>query len=356
MVEKTDRSFRKAIPQPLQQSDNQLGIITCHFDLSFLGCRETEQNYGVTALTEFSFLAAQAQALGVQVPTTRRLSLTLRDGRTVSAVAFGEGDPVITFLHGAGLNAHTWDATILALGVPALAIDLPGHGDSSWREDLNYTAGALAPDIAEALESWATGPQLIVGHSLGGLTAARLAAQHPELVLGLIIVDITPGIDTSNGPAILREFYAGPTDFASRDDLVDRALAFGFGGSRANTERGVFLNTRVRDDGRVEWKHHFAHLAASTFADPSTPLSSEAATRILSDEGWADLSAVDAPITLVRAEQGFVSEKDTEEYVERVPGSSIIALPAPHNVQETSPVELAEIIKTRLSAASAPKN
>ena len=307
----------------------------------------------MTDLTEFSFLDAQAHALGVPVPPVRRLSLTLSDGRTLSAVAFGQTPPVVTFLHGAGLNAHTWDATALALGLPALAIDLPGHGDSSWRDDLNYSAPSIAPDIAEALAAWTESPQLVVGQSLGGLTGATLAAQHPELVRALLVIDITPGIDTSVGPAILREFYSGPTDFASRDDLVDRAMSFGFGGSRANTERGVFLNSRVRDDGRVEWKHHFAHLAAATFADPSTTTAPSAATRVLSDDGWADLAAVVAPITLVRAEQGFVSEEDTKEYAQRVPGSQIIALNAPHNAQETSPVELADIIQTLLVEASA---
>ncbi len=36
----------------------------------------------------------------------------------------------MVFLHGGGQNAHTWDTVILGLGVPALAIDLPGHGRS----------------------------------------------------------------------------------------------------------------------------------------------------------------------------------------------------------------------------------
>ncbi len=95
-------------------------------------------------VNEFSFLAEQAAEIGGAVPPVRRLTHTLPDGRTVSALQFGRtGDassgefapPEVTLLHGAGLNAHTWDTTILALGLPALALDLPGHGDSSWRDD-----------------------------------------------------------------------------------------------------------------------------------------------------------------------------------------------------------------------------
>ncbi|MFW1466567.1 alpha/beta fold hydrolase, partial [Vibrio parahaemolyticus] len=83
-------------------------------------------------------LPAQAAGAGVDVPRVARVSLTLPDGRTLSGLRWGDAPPVATFLHGAGLNAHTWDTTLLHLGVPALALDLAGHGDSSWREDAAY--------------------------------------------------------------------------------------------------------------------------------------------------------------------------------------------------------------------------
>ena len=219
-----------------------------------------------TDTSEFRYLPAQADALGVPLPRVERLSLELPDGRMLSALRFGTEPPRVTLLHGAGLNAHTWDTTALALQHPLLAIDLAGHGDSSWRDDADYTAGPLAADVAQALDAWTTQPQIVVGQSLGGLTAAALAASRPDLVSEIMVVDITPGIDVTAGPAALRAFYEGPTDFATRDELVDKAISLGFGGTRPETERGVFLNTRIRDDGRVEWKHHFAHLAAQALA------------------------------------------------------------------------------------------
>jgi pimeloyl-ACP methyl ester carboxylesterase len=293
-------------------------------------------------ISEFSYLPAQADALGVPLPRVERLTLPLADGRTLSALRFGTDAPRVTLLHGAGLNAHTWDTTALALQQPLLAIDLAGHGDSSWRDDVDYTPRTLAVDVAAALDAWATQPQIVVGQSLGGLTGAALAASRPDLVSELIIVDITPGIDVTAGPAALREFYAGPTDFASRDELVDKAMSLGFGGTRPETERGVFLNTRVRADGRVEWKHHFAHLAAQALAahDPG----SAAAPSVLHETGWDDLAGVRAPVTLVRAACGFVSEADADELQRRVPAARLVVLDATHNVQETAPVPLAALI------------
>ncbi|GAT72739.1 hydrolase or acyltransferase [Microbacterium sp. HM58-2] len=299
--------------------------------------------------SEFSYLPAQAEALGVPLPTVERMSLALPDGRTLSALRFGAETPRVTLLHGAGLNAHTWDTTALALRHPLLAIDLAGHGDSSWREDLDYTPRTLAVDVAAALDAWTDAPQLVVGQSLGGLTGAALAAARPDLVAELIVVDITPGIDVSAGPSVLREFYAGPTDFATRDELVARAIAFGFGGTRPETERGVFLNTRVRPDGRVEWKHHFAHLAAQALAshDAGAPASPSA----LHEAGWADLAGATTPITLVRATRGFVTEADADELARRLPDARIVAIDATHNVQETAPKELAALIASAVPAA-----
>ncbi|MDF2665844.1 MAG: putative hydrolase or acyltransferase, partial [Microbacterium sp.] len=99
---------------------------------------------------EFSFLSAQAAEIGRPAPTVERVRLTLEDGRTVSALRWGDAPPAVTLLHGAGLNAHTWDTTLLHLGLPALALDLPGHGDSSWRDDAAYVARVLAPDVVTA--------------------------------------------------------------------------------------------------------------------------------------------------------------------------------------------------------------
>lgn len=298
---------------------------------------------------EFQYLPAQAAALGLaEVPPVVRIAHTLPDGRTVSALRFGEGEPVVTFLHGAGLNAHTWDTTILALGLPALAVDLPGHGDSSWRDDAAYTGRTLAADLDEAIAGWTDRPQVLVGQSLGGLTAAALAARHPELVRELVIIDITPGIDPDGNASQIRAFFAGPTDWASREELVARALSFGLGGTPEAAARGVHLNSRVRADGRVEWKHHFAHLASSLAADPVTAArvdrEQDAVRGALSASGWDELTSVRAPITLVRGERGFVTPDDAAEFRARVPLAEVVDVAAGHNVQEDIPVELGQLL------------
>jgi pimeloyl-ACP methyl ester carboxylesterase len=313
------------------------------------------------AFDEFSFLPEQAadNAIAGPLPRGERLQLALPDGRTLSALRWSPAEvpaaaPVVTFLHGAGLNAHTWDTTVLALGLPALAIDLAGHGDSSWRDDAGYVARRLAEDVVRGMDAWTDSPQILVGQSLGGLTAAAVASARPDLVRELVVIDITPGVDPNAGPTQIRDFFAGPTDWASRDELVDRALAFGLGGSRRAAERGVFLNSRVRHDGRVEWKHHFAHLAAALAADPA--LAADAAARqdavsaVLGESGWDDLSGVRAPLTLIRGDHGYVTEDDAHAFSRRLPSGRVITVDSGHNVQEEIPVDLGRRIRDLAAA------
>ncbi len=311
---------------------------------------------------EFSFLPVQAAEYGAPVPDVTRISGAAPDGRRISALRFG-GDisPDVTFVHGAGLNAHTWDRTVLALGRPAFAVDLPGHGDSDWRDDAGYTGRQLADDLVPALQTWAERPQVLVGQSLGGMTVAAIAATAPDLVSAIVLVDIAPGLDPLGGAAQIREFFAGPTDWASRDELVDRALAFGLGGDRAAAERGVFLNSRVREDGRVEWKHHFARIANARAKDAASGAaghdaapqpSPDALAAVLAESGWDDLAAVTVPIVLVRGDRGFLGDDDVAEFSRRLPEALVHTLPSGHNVQEEQPVELARIVRDAVVAAS----
>ena len=59
-------------------------------------------------------------------------------GRTVSALVWGDAPAELVLIHGGGQNAHTWDTVALALDRPLVAIDLPGHGHSSWWEGGRY--------------------------------------------------------------------------------------------------------------------------------------------------------------------------------------------------------------------------
>lgn len=288
---------------------------------------------------EFRYLSADAARAGriTGLPTVERLRSRDRAGRTVSALAFDTSgtaaNPVDTvFLHGAGLNAHGWDPVVLALDVPALALDLPGHGHSDARPDGNYSPAALAGSVLDVLSNRTVSPVHLVGHSLGGLVAALVAATAPERVSSLTLVDITPDVVASEDASAIREFLGGPDGFASHEEIVLRALHAGIGADRAALERGVALNTRVRPDGRVEWQHELARLPA------------DALTTTEPDSLWDALARVRAPLLLVAAESGFVRPALIEAFQRRLPRARTTILPGPHNLHEADPRGLADAL------------
>jgi pimeloyl-ACP methyl ester carboxylesterase len=92
-------------------------------------------------------------------------------------------------LHGLGGSALNWVeiAPRLARSHRVVALDLPGHGASPRLTDANGLPAFVAA-VAAALEDLGVSSALVAGHSFGGQMALALAAQRPELVLGLVLV------------------------------------------------------------------------------------------------------------------------------------------------------------------------
>ena len=286
-------------------------------------------------MDEFGFLPANAEQAGVSGPLPPVERITRGD---ISALRWGTDPTRVVFLHGGGQNAHTWDTVILGLGVPALTIDLPGHGHSAWREDGDYgpklNAEAVAPMIAEL----APDAELVVGMSLGGLTAMRLAVTRPELVRTLVMVDVTPSAPERHEQMTQAQMGAvalvqGDREFATFDAMVEVTVAASPHRSRESLERGVFHNSKQLDDGTWTWRY-------DTFRKGD------------GFEGlWDDVPALRTPTTLVRgANSFFVNDDDAAEFARKAPGfQTVIVVPdSGHSVQGDQPRALVEILRSVL--------
>jgi pimeloyl-ACP methyl ester carboxylesterase len=104
--------------------------------------------------------------------------------------------PPLLMLHATGFLARLWQpvAVRLAPHFTVWAYDARGHGDSD-KPPGDYHWARFVEDLAAFIGNFGLGPLPLVGHSAGGATAVYLAAQRPELVSRLVLIEpiIMPG-------------------------------------------------------------------------------------------------------------------------------------------------------------------
>jgi pimeloyl-ACP methyl ester carboxylesterase len=120
----------------------------------------------------------------------------LVDGRSVNAatgavpVEPDSTDPLVVLLHGAGMDRSVWSQQTRFLahhGYRAIAVDLPGHGESE-----GPALGSI-PDLAAWVAALATelgGSLHLVGHSMGSLVALEAAAHQPASVASIVLLGV----------------------------------------------------------------------------------------------------------------------------------------------------------------------
>jgi pyruvate dehydrogenase E2 component (dihydrolipoamide acetyltransferase) len=111
------------------------------------------------------------------------------DGHELQYLAMGEGDATpIVFAHGFGGDLNNWLFTTEKLSQqrPTYALDLPGHGASD-KAVSSFTD--LVTALAGFLDAVGVDRAHLVGHSMGGAVALRVAADHPDRVASLTLID-----------------------------------------------------------------------------------------------------------------------------------------------------------------------
>ena len=279
---------------------------------------------------------------GPPVVARTAIEVDRASGRAVSALLWGVASPEIVFVHGGAQNAHTWDTVALALGRSALAVDLPGHGHSGWRDDLAYSPVTNAEDIAIAIEHLASDAAVVVGMSLGGLTSIALAARRPDLVRRLMLVDVTPGVDRGKAKAII-DFVNGPQTFPSFDDIMKRTVEHNPTRSEASLRRGILHNAHQLDDGSWAWNYDRRHRGGEAGAEGQ----GDVVDRIDTGPLWDDLSSLTMPIMLLRGSLSpVVDDTDVAEVKRRQPTAEVVVVDgAGHSIQGDKPLELAALIE-----------
>ena len=172
--------------------------------------------------------------------------------------AYGEAGRPLVILHGLLGSARNWTALAKQLGESArvFALDLRNHGRSPWAEAMSFNA--MAGDVAAFIERHELRPATVIGHSLGGKVAMRLALSRPSLVDRLVVVDVAP--------VAYRHSFAGYVEALRRIDLsaLRRRSEADLALEEAIPEPGIrsfLLQNLVQSDTGFSWRINLAALA-----------------------------------------------------------------------------------------------
>jgi len=236
----------------------------------------------------------------------------------------GSGPPIVLLSSGAH-DRHDYDEVraLLPDRVRTIALDWPGHGQSP--PPRAPTSAMAFADVAEqAVERLAPEGAVVLGNSVGGFSAARLAIRRPELVRGLVIVD---GGGFAGRPPHVRAFCAlmGRPWFLRR---IYPAFASSYMRSRTAADR------RVRD------------VAVATTRDPDGLRAVAGLWRSFASpqhdvrEGARSIAA--PTLVLWGRRDPVIPLRIGRRIVERIPGAELVVFDSGHVPQTTEPERFAE--------------
>jgi pimeloyl-ACP methyl ester carboxylesterase len=248
-------------------------------------------------------------------------------GDELAVVDFGGTGPGILLVHGMMGRATTWHTTakwLTDLG-HVIGYDARGHGLSDAPEG-PYDRTAHVGDAAAVIEALGLGPAVVIGHSMGALTAWQLAGARPDLVRALVIGDMAAVV-----PDVQDRWAAWLNDWPVPFDSLAEVRAYfasdHFGAyrvgdhpDRAHPAEGEYFVEVFREDADGYW--------------PLARTGPVLACR----EHWNDrdhtieLDAVRCPALVVAGELSYFPVEGSREMAARLPDGSFVEIPGAGHV------------------------
>jgi pimeloyl-ACP methyl ester carboxylesterase len=231
-----------------------------------------------------------------------------REGVRLACQDFGgRGDPIL-ILHGLAGQASEWSWTAdhLRSRFHVLALDARGHGRSEQHPD-DVSRSAHVADAELVIEALVGEPVILIGQSLGGITALQVAAKRPDLVRSLVVVEANPEhIDQAAVAAVIDSLRGWPVPFATRDD----AVTF-FGGPSVTAEAWVSGFRKGRDGYRPSFEIDVMERTLREAAGNSY---------------WEDWAAIGCPILVVTGEKGILPAGAGQAMTEGHPRARLVEI------------------------------
>lgn len=231
---------------------------------------------------------------------------------TVHYERSGSGRPVV-LLHGLGSSSEDWENQIpaLARNFEVIAPDFRGHGLSS-KPPGPYSISQFASDVATLLDELDVGPVRLVGISLGGMVGFQMAADRPDLISRLIVVNALPHFATSR---ISQKIQLGIRKIITRRLSMERI--------------GEILSNRLFPDEELgdqratmieRWARNDKKAYQATFQ------------AILHWDGVIEeMATTMVPITVISSDLDYIGPEDKQPYIDAMPTAEMVVMHDSHH-------------------------
>lgn len=141
----------------------------------------------------------------------------------------GSGDPLLVFVHGWCCDSTHWKAQVSAFrrSHRIVTVDLRGHGRSD-KPAQDYTIDCFAEDLEWLMAELDLRKPVVIGHSMGGVIALRLAGRRKLAISGAVIIDspIYPKFDRAGRQQLSQIFAAldGPQYLQAARMVIEQNL------------------------------------------------------------------------------------------------------------------------------------
>jgi pimeloyl-ACP methyl ester carboxylesterase len=230
--------------------------------------------------------------------------IVMRDGVRLAGRGYGGSGSGVLLLHGLAGHCGEWEATAdwLRATHRVVALDQRGHGLSE-RSPADVSREACAADAIAVIDALGLAPVILVGQSLGGITALLTAAARPDLVRALVLVEALPGTSDREAPGKIGAWLDGwPVPFASREAAVEF-----FGDDAVGAGRADGLEQRA--DG---WHPRFdREVMVASIGDHAKR------------SYWPHCDRLRCPVLVVLAEHGIIPRTDVTKARHRQPATRV---------------------------------
>lgn len=268
----------------------------------------------------------------------------LADGVGLWAGSTGSGPPVV-LVHGFTGSGREWDevASALGEGTRCIAVDLIGHGRSDAPADpARYALERASVDLGATLDVLSVPRACVVGYSLGGRVALRMALDAPERVAALLLVSATAGIEVADARAARRAADLALAERIEREGVERFADEWSasdlFAGERTLPAERREATRRVR---LAQRPHGLAHSLRGMGQGACEPM-------------WDRLAEVGAPTLIVTGARDARYSQLGARIAARIRGARHVEVPeAGHAVHRERPGEIAALIASHIRALAA---